>query len=191
MLTSLAIDHLQQTSSEDTVGVVYIYCDYKRQDEQTPLNLAASVTKQLLQCQISIPESIMQIYQRHQSKTTRPDFEEVLEMTGHSMAAFSRLYLVVDALDELGNAGQIRQTLIDRLRSLQYVHHFSLMTTSRHIPSLALDFDQPLSMEIKASSEDVRRYVEGHISDLPICVRKNPGLQETIASAIVDAVEGM
>lgn len=191
MLASLVIDHLQQVSDQEKVATAYIYCDYKRQDEQTSFNLTASVTKQLLQHQDPIPENILKIYEYHHKAETRPSFEEVLEMAGSSMARSLRLYVVVDALDELGNAGQVRQTLIGRLRSLQDLHHFNLMTTSRYIPSLALDFHQPLCMDVQASPEDIRRYVEGHISDLPNCVRKDLRLQQTIVSAIVDAVEGM
>lgn len=191
MLASLVIDHLQQVSDEEKVATVYLYCDYKRQDEQTPLNLTTSVTKQLLQHQDSIPENILKIYQNHRWKGTRPGFEEVSEMAGSSMASLSRLYLIVDALDELGNSGQVRQTLIGRLRLLQDLHHFNLMTTSRYIPSLALDFHRPLCIDVRASPEDIRRYVEGHISVLKNCVKKDLELQVTIASAIVDAVEGM
>lgn len=191
MLASLVIDHLQRLPREENVVTAYIFCDYKRQDEQTPINLAATIAKQLLQHQVSIPEDILKTYERHHQQKTRPNIEELLEMTGSSMAHLSRLYLIVDALDELGNAGQVRQSLIGRLRPLQDLHQFNLMTTSRYIPSLALDFHQPVCMDIQASPEDIRRYVEGHISDLPNCVRKNLGLQDTIASAIVDAVEGM
>ena len=191
MLASLVIDHLQQISDKEKVATAYLYCDYKRQDEQTPLNLIASVTKQLLQHQDSIPGRTLEIHQKYHEKRTRPNFQEVLEMAGSSMSCFSRCYLIVDALDELGNSGQVRQTLIGRLRQLQGFHHFNMMTTSRYIPSLALDFHQPLCMNVQASPEDIRRYVEGHISDLPSCVRKDPRLQQTIASTIVDAVEGM
>ncbi|KAF6219464.1 hypothetical protein HO133_003931 [Letharia lupina] len=191
MLASLVIDRLQQIPGEENVVTAYIYCDYKRQDEQTPINLTASVTKQLLQHQDLIPENILKMYQHHQKMETRPTFEEVLEMTGSSMARLSRVYVILDALDELGNAGQVRQTLIGRLRPLQDLHHFNLMTTSRYIPSLALNFHHPLCMDVRASPEDIRRYVEGHTSDLPKCVRESTGLQEAIATAIVDSVEGM
>lgn len=191
MLASLVIDHLQQRSVDGKVATTYIYSDYRRQDEQTPLNLIANLTKQLLQHQDSIPGDVLKTYQLHRAKDTRPRFEEMLEMMGSSLTQSSRVYVIVDALDELGNAGQVRQTLIGHLRPLQDLHHFSLMTTSRYIPSLALDFHQPLCMDIRASVEDVRRYVKGHIVDLPSCVRKSLELQEAIASAIVDAVEGM
>lgn len=191
MLASLVIDHLQQCSVDETVTTTYIYCDYRRQDEQTPLNLIASLTKQLLQHQDWVPQDVMKIYQLHREKKTRPRFEEMLQMIGSSKGHSSRLYIIVDALDELGNAGQVRQTLIGHLRLLQHLYHFNLMTTSRYIPSLDLDFHQPLCMDIRASVEDVRRYVEGHILDLPSCVKKNLGLQKDIAGAIVNAVEGM
>lgn len=191
MLASLVIDHLQQLFSDGNVVTAYIYCDYRRQDEQTPINLIASVAKQLLHSQASIPESIQKMYQHHRNKGTRPSFEEVLEMTASSMTPLSGFYLIVDALDELGNVGHVRQTLIGRLGTLHDLHHFNLLTTSRYIPSLTLEFHQPLCLDIRASPEDIRRYVEGHISDLPHCVRNNMVMQEAIANAIVDAVKGM
>lgn len=191
MLASLVIDHLQQTSGQEKVAIMYIYCDHRRQEEQTPYNLTTSVTKQLLQQHGSIPDGILKLYEQHQEKGTRLGFEDVFQVMGPLMAHFSRLYLFVDALDELGGAGQIRQTLFRHLRPLQETHHFNLMTTSRYIPSLALEFHQPLYMDVKASPEDVRRYIGGHMSDLPNCVKKDLGLQEAITIAIVDAVEGM
>lgn len=166
MLVSLVINHLQRLSSKENIATAFIYCDYKRQDEQTPLNLTASVIEQLLQHQDSIPENILKMYQRHHGKGTKLSPEEVVDMIGSLMARLSRVYIIVDALDEVGNAGQVRQTLIRRLRPLQDLHHFNLMTTSRYIPSLALDFHQPLCMDIRASPEDIRTYVEGHILDL-------------------------
>lgn len=191
MLASLVIDHLQQLFGDRNVVTAYIYCDYRRQDEQTPINLIVSVAKQLLHGQAAIPEGILKKYQHHQDKGTRPSFEEVLEMTASSMTRLSGFYLIVDALDELSNSGHVRQTLIGRLGTLQDLHHFNLLTTSRDIPSLTLEFHQPLCLDIRAGPEDIRRYVKGHISDLPHCVRNNMVLQEAIADAISDAVKGM
>lgn len=191
MLTSLVIDHLRRTPGETNAATAYIYCDYRRQDEQTPLNLTASITKQLLEHHIAIPESVLKIYQPHRSKGTRPTFEEVLEMMKLAMPPLSKIYLILDALDELGNAGQVRQDLLERLRLLQGSHLFNLMTTSRYIPSLAQEFYQPLCLEIRASSEDIRRYVQGHIPDLANCVKKSAELQRTVADSIVNVVEGM
>ena len=191
MLASRIIDHLKNTSSEENTVTVYVYCDYGKQEEQTAIGLAGNVTKQLLQHQDSIPERVEKIYQYHREKETRPNFEEVLEMTACSMVSLSRIFLIVDAFDELGHAGEVRQTLIRHFRQLQDLHYLNLMTTSREIPYLALDFHQPQCMELRANPGDVRKYVEGHIGNLSKCVERNAILQETIANTIVDSVDGM
>ena len=112
-------------------------------------------------------------------------------MLKSSIARLTRVYIIVDALDELGNAGQVRQDFIGRLRLLQDLYHFNLMTTSRYIPSLAQDFQNSLCMDIRASPDDIKKYVRGHISDLANCVRKDNGLQETIAKSVANVVEEM
>ena len=191
MLASRVIDHLENTSSEENVAIIYIYCDYGKQKEQTALSLAESVMKQLLQYHDSIPEKVQQIYQYHLKQKTRPKLEEVLEVTASSMAPLSRIFLIVDALDELGNSAKVRQSLLQHLRQLQDPHHFNLMTTSREIPFLDREFHQPRCMDLRANPGDIRKYVEGHIGDLSKCVEKNASLQETIANTIVDCVDGM
>ena len=191
MLASLVIDHLERIPKEETSATTYIYCDYKRQDEQTPINLTASITRQLLQHQVSIPEHIITIYNNHKSKLTRPNFEEILEMLKHSIVRLTRVYLIVDALDELGNSGQVRQNFIGRLRLIQDLYQLNLMTTSRYIPSLAQNFQKSLCMDVRANPGDIRNYVQGHISDLANCVKKDSGLQEAIANSIANVVEGM
>ena len=191
MLASRVIDHLETTSSEYKTVTVYIYCDYGKQEEQTAISLTESVMKQLLQHQDEIPEKVQQTYQYHRNKGTRPRLEEVLEMTASSMAPLSRIFLIVDALDELGNTGKVRQSFIQHLRQLQDLHHFNLMTTSREIPNLALDFHQPRCMDLRANPGDIRKYVQGHIGNLSNCVINSTSLQETIADTIIESVDGM
>ena len=191
MLASLVIDYLERNPGEEIPATTYIYCDYRRQDEQTPINLTASVTRQLLQYKLSIEEDVLKIFNLLKSNLTRLGFDEVLELLKYSMARLTRVYLIVDALDELGNVGQVRQNFIGRLRFLQDLYHFNLMTTSRYIPSLAQDLQNSLCIEIRASPNDIRKYVQGHISDLAKCVRRDSGLQETIADSIANVVEGM
>ncbi len=61
------------------------------------------------------------------------------------------------------------------------------MITSRHDPSLG----SLLSLEIRASGEDIREYVRGHIRDLAKFVSGSPDLQEAIANSVVAAADGM
>lgn len=52
-------------------------------------------------------------------------------------------------------------------------------------------FKGSVSIEIRASSDDVRRYLDNHLSQLPGFVSDNLELQEEIKTEIVKAVDGM
>ena len=67
----------------------------------------------------------------------------------------------------------------------------NLYSTSRDIPEITKKFTGCVSLEIRASEQDVRRYVEGRISDLPSFVGYRLDLQEEIKIKIVNAVDGM
>ena len=191
MLASLVIDHLKLEQREENSGVIYLYCDYKAQLQQTPSDLIASLLKQSLQQQPLIPADVRKAYQDHIKAGTRLNRHEMLRMLQNSMETFSRNYVIIDALDELSSQDQVRHILLQQLRDLQAAHGYNLLTTSRYITNLTLDFQEPLCMEIRASSEDVQRYVRAHMTQLPNCVRTNIGLQEEIVSSIITAVDGM
>ena len=63
--------------------------------------------------------------------------------------------------------------------------------TSRHIPDIMQEFQHSLQLEIRASEEDVRRYLDGQMFRLASCVKRNNDLQEAIKDSIVRAVDGM
>ena len=63
--------------------------------------------------------------------------------------------------------------------------------TSRFIPEIVDQFSASVSLEIRASSEDVKRYLEEHMVKLPSFVRHDRLLQEEITMGILEAVDGM
>lgn len=191
ILASTVIDHLLTTLYSDKIFVAYIYCDYRKQHEQTSVNLIASILKQSLQHHISIPENVRNSYRHHTNSGTRLNAEEIHALLQSTLSGFSQIYIVADAVDELSNSDQVRQTLLSILNALQKVHTVNLMVTSRFIPRIAQELRDPLCLEIRASDEDVRRYVQGHINDLAKCVPKNLKLQELVEDSIVTAVDGM
>ncbi len=192
MLSSIAIDHLQGTLCQTNIAVAYIYCDYERQNEQTPVNLVASILRQLLQHHPLVPDSVMGSHRRHVNSGTRPDIEEISDMLNILLADFSQAYIIVDALDELSVDGHVRQNLLLNLHLLQQCRNINLMMTSRFTPSEFCVFQQdPLHLEIRASNQDVRRYVYGHMRDLTSSAQRSPKLQEAIVKSVVDAVDGM
>src|SRR6266480_225400 len=78
MMAAITIDHLQRTQSE-TVGVVYTYCNYKAQIDQTVKDLLAAMLKQLVQSRLPISEPVSRLYERHLNHKTRPSLEEIFD----------------------------------------------------------------------------------------------------------------
>lgn len=70
IITSIVVEHLWEIGA--TTGVAYLYCNFRRQHEQKPEDLLASLLKQLVQQQASTPESVKSIYDSHKNKRTRP-----------------------------------------------------------------------------------------------------------------------
>lgn len=187
MLASIAIDYLVSTfCSQEDVGVAYIFCDYKTQNEQTPLNLLASLLRQLLEQKLSVPEEIRVLY-----KKNRPSLDKVFESLQLIASSFLRVFVVVDALDELQQHGRSLQTWLSKLCEAQATKSVNLMLTSRDIPRVTENVQSNVRLEVRASDEDVERYVDGHLDELPRFVSKSPKMQQTIKDAIVSTVDGM
>ena len=66
-----------------------------------------------------------------------------------------------------------------------------LLATSRLIPDIEAEFYGKPRIEIRADEGDVRRYLEHHLEDLPLCVQRNQLLQAKIVTEISSAVDGM
>lgn len=191
MLACTVIDHLINTLCSGKVLGTYIYCDYSKQHEQKHVDLIASILKQLLQHQVYVPENVWKSYRRHTNSGTRPKAEEMYDLLQTSLSAFPQIYIVVDAVDELSVNDHVRQNLLSSLSLLQKAHSLNFLVTSRFIPHVTQELHEPPCLIVRASDEDVRRYVRGHISDLANCVLKNSQLQNIIEDSIASAVDGM
>jgi Cdc6-like AAA superfamily ATPase len=188
IITSIVVEELlSHVENNQSVGVAYLYCDFRRQDEQKAEDLLMSLLKQLSQDWPSLPNSVTSLYDSHQKRNTRPSFNEISSTLRSIASLYSRIFIIVDALDECG----CRAKFLSEILNLQAECGVSLFTTSRFIPEIMERFKRIISLEIRASEHDVRRYVDGHISHLPSLVERSLDLQEEIKTGIVKAVDGM
>jgi len=192
ILTSIVAEELSALFQDESSNVVaYIYCNFKRKDEQTLDHLLASVLKQLAQARPSLPQSVRSLYDRYRSKKARPSIDDISTVLQSVAAEYSRIFILVDALDECRVNDSCRAKLLSQLSQLQTKCGANLFATSRFIPDITERFEQALWLEIRASKQDVERYVKGHIDELPRFVRRDPSLQQEISSEIVEAIDGM
>jgi ankyrin repeat protein len=192
ILTSIVVDNLgKRYSNNITIGIAYIYCNFRRQGEQKADNLLANLLKQLAQRQPSLPNSVKDLYNQHQIRKTRPSLEEISRALQSVAAMYSRIFVIVDALDECQVSDGCRQRFLLGLFDLQAKCGANLFVTSRPISSIEKEFEGNIILEIRASEEDMRRYLEGHMFRLSGFVVRSLELQEEIKTEIVKAVDGM
>ncbi|KFY46625.1 hypothetical protein V494_00395, partial [Pseudogymnoascus sp. VKM F-4513 (FW-928)] len=192
ILTSVVVDYLYTKFQKDTnVGIAYLYCNFRRQNEQNAEGLLASLLKQLAQGLYPLPESVKSLYNSHEKNRTRPAFNELSSTLQSVAALYSRSFIIVDALDECQTSGGCRTKLLTEIFALKSKSGANIFSTSRFIPEIEVQFKNRMRLEIQASDHDVQRYLDGHMSELSSCVLRNSELQGEIKAAIVKAVHGM
>jgi hypothetical protein len=192
ILTSVVVKELNTRFQNDKrIGVAYLYCNFRQQDEQKAEDLLASLLKQLTQDQSSLPESVKSLYNNHKDKRTRPSFDEISRTLQSVAAMYSRVFIIVDALDECQVSDSCRMRFLSDIFNFQAKCQANLFVTSRFIPEINKKFDESIRLEIRASNQDVQRYLDSHISQLPSCVLHSSELQDEIKAAIIKAFGGM
>ena len=192
IITSIVIEELTTRFRNDkSVGIAYIYCNFRRQDEQKIDDLLASLLKQLAESQSSLPGTVKELYDRHKTKQTRPSLDEISRTLQAVTTLYSRVFIAIDALDECQASHGYRTALLSEMFSLQVKSGANLFATSRFLPEITEKLNKGMMLEIRATNQDVQRYLEGHMSQLPTFVLSRPKLQEEIITELVEAIEGM
>ena len=192
IITAIVVDHLYRIFYNDaTIGIAYIYCNFKRQEEQTADSLLLSLLKQLAHQSPSIPDSVRALYNFCVNNRKRPSFDEVSRAVHSVIAIYSRVFIVIDALDECQTTDGCRSRFLSEIFNLQLKGGASIFATSRFISYITDRFKGNINLEIRASDEDVGRYLDGNMSKLPAFVGRNQDLQNKIKNAVIKAADGM
>ena len=192
ILTSIVVNDLHERYRDHlSIGVAYLYCNFRRQDEQTLGHLLAGLLRQLAGRYPVLPVSVKVLYDGYKTIHTRPLLEQ-FSSTLHAVAAtYSRVFIVVDALDECQTSDGCRARLLSELFDIQKRHGANILATSRIIQDIAKKFEGSASLEIRARDDDVQKYLAHHIVKLPSFVLSNPELQHHIKTTIAETVNGM
>ena len=153
--------------------------------------LFRSLLKQLSQEQSTLPDSVKSLYDKHKEKRTRPALDEISRTLQSVVGTYTRVIIIVDALDECQVSDGSRKMFLSEISSLQTKTGANLFATSRPIPSIEKEFEGNSKLEIRASEEDVRRYLDGQLFRLPGFVARSRELQEEIKTEIFNAVDGL
>ena len=192
ILTATVIDDVySRFQCDNSIGIAYLYCDYRRQHEQNIEDLLSNLLKQLTQQQASIPDHVRTLYNQYRNKPSRPTLDELLSILHSVSILYSRVLIIIDALDECQVNNGCRTRLLSRMFELQARVRVSVFSTSRYDREIVEKFKESLSLEIRARDEDVQIYLASSMERLPSFVCSNPGLQNKVKATISKAVDGM
>jgi ankyrin repeat protein len=100
IMAALVIDHLLRSQHVADEPVTFIYCNYKRQSEQSAKHMLSSILRQIVDIQFGIPKLVQDFYTPHTAKRTTPSPDEIEQVLGAASKGLQRLTIIVDALDE-------------------------------------------------------------------------------------------
>ncbi|OQD86803.1 hypothetical protein PENANT_c007G02642 [Penicillium antarcticum] len=189
ILTAVIIDDLvTQCLSDHTLGLAYIYCDFRRKNDQKAESLLASILKQLSHCRSSLPTSVKMLYEQHKDRRTRPSLNELFRCLQSVASLYAKVFVVIDALDECKTSDDSRNVFLSQIFDLQKVCTVNLLATARPVPEIMERFSGD-KLEIRAQESDVKKYLEGRISQAGSELLKT--YKEDIKRRITELADGM
>ncbi|EXJ70464.1 uncharacterized protein A1O5_06533 [Cladophialophora psammophila CBS 110553] len=192
ILASIVIDSLERYFEYENVAIAYIYCSYEDQDNQTATNLLASLLQQLVRKASNVSENIISVYKSHAPRQTRPSLDIFSTLLRSEARRLSKVFVVIDALDECSKNNGTRRSLVEEIRKLQ--PSIQLLTTWRHDAAIERESKSVTHIEVRASDQDIRRYIENRIKRadrLVLHAKNDPSLQDTIVHTISEKGKGM
>lgn len=189
VLTAVVIESLMtRFRNEPDVGIAYFYCNFRLEELHGVESVLSSLLKQLTQGCSSLPQSVTSLYDRLEHTGRCLKLYEIVGALQSVAALYSRVFIIVDALDEC-QSRRDRHILTEAILALQSECGANIFVTSRlNITDM---LGNCMLIEVRARDNDMRRYLDGHIFRLPDFVHHDLGIQEEIKAAIVQSAEGM
>lgn len=191
ILTSAVInDAKTRFQTNLMVGIAYIYCDRRDQATQWIDDLIASILKQLCQKLPSLPTCVLQMYEEHQSERARLSLDEILSALHTTIVGYSRVFIIVDAIDECPAPTGCRQKFLQELSNLQSLFGVNCFATSRPYSDIVTHFGRnSITLEIRESAKDIEIYVKRHMENLSAFTELDQQQQENILAKILEHVD--
>ncbi|KAK2605992.1 hypothetical protein QQS21_003618 [Conoideocrella luteorostrata] len=105
---------------------------------------------------------------------------------------FSKVFIIIDALDELSEVEEVRSIVLTELKRLQ--HYTYLLIMSRPIIQLDVLLEDSVRISVEASPKDIENYLQerlGSTRSMQKHLSEEAGLQGIIIARIMHKIKGM
>ncbi|KAK0184070.1 hypothetical protein F5146DRAFT_330709 [Armillaria mellea] len=188
IVASITIEHLRSLVDEKMTPVLNIFCDYRSPAEHTIYSFLRSLLHQLVQVR-GLP---LVTFLHNMDRRTPPSLDDLIKILSEELKLFSRVYIVLDALDEFTPNDQ--GELIKTLKLL--ANNIHLLVTSRPVsPVTALEslVGEHTELAIRAADNDVALYVKSKIyrGYLANIIGNDDSLRDKIVTGVMEKADGM
>ena len=163
VIASTIINYVQRIIERGQLmgALAFIYFNYGDQTEQTTRKLISSLLCQLFEQSATPSDAVQRLYERHISQGTEPGLHELTEVLLQISQTFSKVWIIIDALDECQVGNGTRHEFLSILQQLS--PHANILITARFVIdvpiALAQDPEHFGSCEVSPSSQDMRLFV--------------------------------
>ena len=186
------IDDLCDRTMDQKIAVACFYCDFQSQKMQTAENVLGALIKQIVRGSGVIPAEVNSAFQKAKGQIGGRGLRvpEALELLRATLAPLGRVFICIDALDELleKHLPRILRSLNAISQSLPAIRVFFTgrphigAEITRYFPG-AIHF-----LEIKPTREDIVRYVEKALDDDSLHGAMNLGLRAEIMNRVLETI---
>ncbi|RYP50205.1 hypothetical protein DL768_004226 [Monosporascus sp. mg162] len=163
VLAAKIINHLQVGYSRSkNIACLYIYFDYIEHKNQGLTSLLSTLLIQLLRMRNGLSAKILEIHDAWGTKRMFPSSDDYTAMLKSQLTEFSRVFIVIDALDECPD--DTRSSFVKTLDRLpDKVHVLYTTTPGRSHGQLIRPGGSEI--EVIAHPDDIRKYLKKTIND--------------------------
>ena len=163
---------------DPSLGVAGIYCSYK--EAENPSNLIGSLVRQLAEPLEAIPQAI-----------EAPDRLDALYSL---LGFFSKVIMVVDALDECTDRSDLMKQLETMRRMMLRANIHLLVTSRKGLIDVERTLTADLRLEISSHDQDVRIFLQQSLranDRLSDCIAQDIAFEGSITDTILGNLSGM
>lgn len=189
--------------SEDKGTTCCLYVSFHDDDRTQPTleSLFVNLLMQLLrqfQPNHAISTSLQEYYAETQAQKTSPSAEECLSFLAAESSAFSKVFLIVDALDNCYSVGDphIQDRFLKGIRQL--TNKWNVLITSRSGTTTRGRLESDRELIIEATDDDIEMYVKMRLEENDEMSRltreglaNDPSFKDNICSTITKKAQGM
>ncbi|KAJ4857382.1 ankyrin repeats (many copies) domain-containing protein [Trichoderma breve] len=180
VLSSSIIKFLQSKYKDDaTIATAYYYFSFSDVKKQERDAMLASLIKQICCCRPNMPDSITKL-RKHKDQDMRPPTDELQEVFIATLRGFSKVHIIIDALDECPELGGRREDLMKTLRYILNAapDNLHVICTSRKESDIYAELEthlsEPTRIEFDLSSyvykeaikRDIGQYIDSTLADV-------------------------